>query len=275
MTADVGSSARGTRRPALGPPGGGGFAGAVGAEWLKLWTVRSTWACLLSAIVLQIGYAVIVGVASRSPERGSASDVSSLTAPETAVGGILYMAQFAIVALAALSITSEYTTGAIGSSLLCVPVRGRLLAAKSLVVSLTFFAAGVPIALLGMVAVAMTMGSSEARATGGDVVVFALAIGAYLALVAVLVIGAGAVMRSLAGTLTAVAVIMLVVPVGLMLTKADALVAAANGLPGPAGLHLMYGGTGPYGRGAACLVLAGWAALVQAAGYVVLRIRDA
>ncbi|TDD86390.1 ABC transporter permease [Actinomadura rubrisoli] len=275
MTADVSSPARGDRRSPLGTPSGGGFAGAAIAEWLKLWTVRSTWSCLLGAVVLQIGYSVIVGLAGRSQERSGTSDAANMTVPETAVGGTLYMAQFAVIALVALSIAGEYATGAIGPSLLCVPVRGRLLAAKSLVITLVLFAAGVLLAVLGMAVAAMTLGGSGKETTGSDLLAHTLAIGAYLALAAVVVVGIGAVMRSMAGTLTATLVIMLVVPVGLMLTKADALVAAADFLPGPAGVHLMYGSTGPYGRGVALLVLAGWAALALVAGYAVLRRRDA
>ncbi|WP_131737353.1 ABC transporter permease [Actinomadura roseirufa] len=274
MTAETGTPARGGRQPALGPPVGGGLAGALGAEWLKLWTVRSTWLCLLAAVALQTAYSVIVGVAGRSQGEGAAADAANMTPPETAVGGTLYMSQFALVAPAVLSIAGEYATGSVGTTLLCVPVRGRMLAAKSLVVSLVLFAVGAALAPLGMLMAVVTMGGEGARTGSGDVIAHALAIGAYLALVSVLVIGLGAVMRSTAGTLTAAVVVLLVVPVGLMLPKADALVGVANLLPGPAGLHLMYGTTGPYGRGVALALLAAWAGLAHAAGHLALRRRD-
>lgn len=268
MTADTTSSAGFTGGPATG----GGLRGAIGAEWTKLWTVRSTWSCLSSAVVLQAAYSVIVGLASKSQQH---SDAASTSAPETAVGGMLYMAQFAVIALAALAIASEYATGGIRSTLLCVPVRGRMLAAKSLVVSAVLFVAGVLLALLGTVLAVMTMGGTARHPSGGEVLTHALAIGAYVALTTVLVIGVGVAVRSVAGTLTGACLAMLVVPVGLLLTKLKFLVDVANFLPGPAGLHLMYGSTGPYGRGVALFVLAGWAAVAQIAGYMVLRTRDA
>lgn len=274
MVAHAGTSARSAGGTPPGAATGGGFRGAVGAEWIKLWTIRSTWACLLSGIVLQIGYSVIVGL-SEGSQQGAAAVAERMTAPETAVGGTLYMAQFAVVTLAALAIASEYATGSIRSTLLCVPLRGRMLAAKTVVVSCVLFVSGVLLALLGTVTAMMTMGGSARSPSVADVLSHALAIGGYLALAAVLVLGLGTIMRSVAGTLTAMGVIMLVVPVGLILSKVKVLTAVADFLPGPAGLHLMYGSTGPDGRGVALLVLASWAALVQVGGYLVLRTRDA
>jgi ABC-2 type transport system permease protein len=274
MTAEDTASTRAAARPDPGRRTGGGLPGAIGAEWIKLWTVRSTWLCLVSAVVLQVAYSVIVGLASRAQQQGNAS--SQMSPGETAVGGMLYMAEFAVIALATLTIASEYATGGIRSTLLCVPVRGRMLAAKTLVASGVLLLAGVLLALLGTVIAMLTLESPDhGSSAGDDVIAHALAIGAYAALVAVLIIGLGAVMRSVAGTLSVLAVVMLVVPIALILSKLEILTGAANFFPGPAGLHLMYGDTGPYGRGVALLVLGAWAALAQFAGYLVLRARDA
>lgn len=223
----------------------------------------------VSAIVLQVAYSVIVGLAGRSQQSGSA-----MSAAETAAGGMLYMARFAVVALATLTIASEYATGSIRSTLLYVPIRGRTLAAKSIVAGSVLFVAGVVLALLGTVIVMWTM-AKPARSSIGDILSHALAIGGYAGLVTVLVIGLGAIRSSVAGTLTVTSVVMLVVPVALILSKLDVFVGARNFFPGPAGVYLMDADTSSYGCGVALLVLAVWAALAQFAGYVVLRARNA
>jgi ABC-2 type transport system permease protein len=53
--------------------------------------------------------------------------------PET---GLLMFVQLCVASLGVLAVTSEYATGTIRTSLLCVPRRGLLLAGKSTVVGL-------------------------------------------------------------------------------------------------------------------------------------------
>ncbi|GAA3151491.1 hypothetical protein GCM10020001_088830 [Nonomuraea salmonea] len=65
-----------------------------------------------------------------------------ITASEAVVAATSF-AQFALVALAMLTVTSEYASGGIRVTLQATPVRGMVLAAKALVVAPVMVLAGV------------------------------------------------------------------------------------------------------------------------------------
>ena len=116
-------------------------AGAVRAEWLKLRTLVSTWitSAITIAIMVLFGAGLAVGYAG-SPERADvAKDMISS-------GSTLGMIVVAV--LGALVVTGEYASGQIRSSVVAVPHRGRLFAAKALVVAAFSFILGVTSVLL-------------------------------------------------------------------------------------------------------------------------------
>lgn len=134
----------------------------VSAEWLKLRTLRSFWACAVTAVVLAVGGAVLQALSWTDPlfnedtsAREAVTDVLATSA------GVL---QIVIVVLAVLALSSEYTGGAIRVTFVAVPRRLTLMAAKALVVtvvatllasiSLTMgYAAALPLLLRGSVGV--------------------------------------------------------------------------------------------------------------------------
>ncbi|GAA3160422.1 ABC transporter permease subunit [Planomonospora alba] len=255
---------------------------AAGAEWTKLWSVRSTWWCLAGAVVLTALSALTVGGA-RATEALRAGGAATFPASEPVVTAAVF-AQFALVALAMLAITSEYSSGGIRLTLQAVPVRGRMLAAKALVVAPVAFAAGV---LSGGAAVAVVYAVLSGDLFGGlvtlppaEIAADLLGVGALFALVSVVAIGAGAALRSAAGTLTAVFMLLMGLPLMLAMTGAPVALEAALRTPLPAWLALM-GSTDekigaplyPAGEGLAWLLA--WTAAAVAAGHAVLRGRDA
>jgi ABC-2 type transport system permease protein len=275
VTAELPSAAGAQPPRAAARAHGGGLAGAVQCEWTKLWSVGSTWVSLASSVALVAFYAVISGV-SRQSQDGQAATGASSSPPGTAAVGVLLMGQFAIVTLATLVIASEYSTGSIRSTLQWIPRRARMLLAKSIVIVPVLLAAGVLLGLVGTVVARLALGSAAAPASVSTVLGTALGIGGYLALTGVLVIGLGAAVRSVAGTLTVVFLLILILPMGLQASDVRFLVTLAEYFPGSAGMVLM--GTaehGFYGRPVAVVVLAAWALLCQLVGYAVLRARDA
>ncbi|MGN9842081.1 ABC transporter permease [Nonomuraea sp. H19] len=267
---------------------------AVGAEWGKLWSVRSTWWCLAGALVLMVLSAVMLGGAAatdalrESGATGAAVREGGAAAPVVAsepVVSATSFAQFALVALAMLAITAEYATGGIRVTLQAVPVRGVVLAAKALVVAPVMAVAGV---LSGAAATAAVYLLLSLDVFGGlvvlpvgEVVGDLLAVGVFFALVAVMTLGVGAAMRSAAGTLTVVFMLLMGLPLMLLMTGGQVAVDASLRMPLFAGLAFMgstdnmTGGPIPYPAMEGLAWLLAWTAIAVAAGHTVLRRRDA
>ncbi|UNO43303.1 ABC transporter permease [Streptomyces sp. MST-110588] len=259
-----------------GQKGRGGLVGAIAAEWTKLWTVRSTWVALASTAALIIAYTVIAGGAARSaPADGSGGGLP--TAPLDNLGtGVAFMGQFGVLALATMVMATEYSTGSIRSTLLWVPVRYRVLLAKCLVLFPVLFVSGLVLTPVGVGSAVAALGDAAQSVTAEDAVARAFAVGGYLAATGVIVVGIGAAVRSVAGTLTVGFLLMLVLPMTMQSTSVEFLSKAADYLPGPAGMHLMgVAENQAYGTPAAVGLLAIWAVAANVVGYCVLRSRDA
>jgi ABC-2 type transport system permease protein len=261
-------STRGPR--AAAQQGGGGTLGAVAAEWTKLWSVRATWWCLAGAIALMAVFAPGLGVSIANSSDNQDPDIPIAHPMVLAVN----MVQFAVVALAMLAITTEYSTGSIRTTLQCVPVRGRMLFAKSAVAAPVMFVMGTLLALVGTVTTAPLL-FEHADSDMGKAVPTILSTGVYIALMGVFAIGIGAAIRSAVGTLTTVFMILAGLPGALALSSSEFTKKILDYLPSTAGQHLMDGDTEPYGRMGALLVVLVWVVAAQVAGYVVLRRRDA
>ncbi|MBO2460886.1 ABC transporter permease [Actinomadura violacea] len=253
---------------------GGGMPGAVAAEWTKLWSLRSTWWGLASAVVLM---GLMCLVLASSTVSNNTNEVASDDQGVVSVSGVaisaLDMVQFVVVAVAILVITGEYATGGIRSTLQWVPRRGRMLMAKAVVLAAVTLPAGVVLGVVGTAVAGPVLGEwGRFRA-----VVFvddALQAGVYLALVSVLVLGLGAMLRSTAGTLTTAFLFLLVVPMLLVNAGSSVGRRAADVLPSGAGRHFM-SGDGPYPAGVGAVILAAWAVAALWGGVLVLRRRDA
>ncbi|MER7617236.1 ABC transporter permease [Nonomuraea wenchangensis] len=259
---------------------------AAGAEWAKLWSVRSTWWCLAGAFALMVLAAVTLGGASATEALRAAgpSSAAPVAASEAAVSATSF-AQFALVALAMLTITAEYASGSIRVTLQAVPVRGVMLAAKALVLAPVMAATGV---LSGAAATAAVYALLSLDVFGGlvvlpmgEVVRDLAGVGVYFALIAVLTLGAGAALRGAAGTLTVVFMLLMGLPLLLMMTGSGPAVAMSLRMPLFAGLAFMgsadnmTGGPIPYSAGEGLAWLLAWTAAALATGHAVLRRRDA
>jgi ABC-type transport system involved in multi-copper enzyme maturation permease subunit len=172
------------------------------------------------------------------------------------------LAQFAVVALAMLMITAEYSTGTIRATLRAQPARGRVLLTKVVVASGVAFVAGLVLGAAGLVGARIGLGEYAVVNTG-DTAGIVVRVATYLALVTVISVGMGAALRSAVGTLSAVLVLL----VGLSMVVSGPL---ADYLPGVAGAKFIQDGNVADG-----LLVTAWASAVLATGYAVLRGRDA
>lgn len=239
----------------------------VKAEWLKLRSVRSTWWFAGGALVTMTVVASLEADDLRARGGGPGS-VEAASSAMTAVGWL----HFILGSLGLLAITSEYATRSIMVTLACTPSRTRLLLAKTAVVGAAVFVAGVLIAALAVAGSTLVLGE-YARFDIGRVAGQILGMGVDLALIAVLALGLGTLIRRSAGTLAVLFVLLMVLPSVLtqfaQSLQAPSLVTITQYLPAAAGDRLIAG------EPAFGLVLAAWAAGAVAAGVWALRARDA
>ncbi|SEF88458.1 ABC-type transport system involved in multi-copper enzyme maturation, permease component [Actinacidiphila yanglinensis] len=199
-----------------------------------------------------------------------------------------------LVVVGSSFVTAEYRRGLIRGTLAAQPRRGRLLAAKALVVAAAAFAVGLVAAALSLKLTASRLHAKGVyvlpAATGAEVrVVVGTAL--LLALAAVLALGAGILLRRGAGAVTAVAAAVVLpyilaisgaLPVAgadwvLRVTPAAAFAVQQTTVrySQVAGVYAPSDGYFPLAPWAGMAVLCGWTVLVVGAAYAVLRRRDA
>ncbi|MCX4673118.1 ABC transporter permease [Streptomyces sp. NBC_01381] len=169
---------------------------AVRAEFTKVRGVRGTFLALLLFIPLSLLIAALDGWSARSAlesDRGMLRD--GFTAEQAGLDGILY-GQLALIVFGVLVVSSEYGSGMMRVSLLAVPRRGRLYAAKMAVTATAALLVAIPVTVAGYLVTQLALGSHGAS-IGAEGVPRALA-GAvlYLTLMSLFAAGAAAAARS-------------------------------------------------------------------------------
>ena len=125
-------------RPAATTARRPGFDRVLLAEWIKLGSVRSTWWTLAVTVLLGAGLTILLCW-------GNAEWLASADADESAGSFITWgmmIAPVMAVVLGALAVTTEYGTGMIRTTFSAVPTRGRVLAAKLVVLAALMFVVG-------------------------------------------------------------------------------------------------------------------------------------
>jgi len=122
-----------------------GFPDVLRAEWIKFWSVRSTYWSTAALVVLGAGLTTLVcALAAEDIASGAAGE-----SPGSFVTWGMMIAQITAVVLGAMIVTGEYGTGMIRATLAATPRRGAVVAAKALVLSSTLFVVGTATAFLG------------------------------------------------------------------------------------------------------------------------------
>jgi len=114
-------------RPRTVPADGyrAGVAGTLRSEFTKIRSVRSTYWTLFLLVAAGVAWSIAycAGEASRWPAM-SAQDKVGFDPAQSSIVGLALLGQLVIVVLGTLSITSEYSTGMIRTSLTVMPRRG-------------------------------------------------------------------------------------------------------------------------------------------------------
>ncbi len=129
----------------VSPPAGrrGGFGPLLLSEWTKIRSVRSTVWTLIVFVVVTVGFTALFTVLTVTNWNGPRAATRNATIIADPVSFILGagtgLGQLAIAVLGVLLITTEYSTGVIRASLLAVPKRIPMLAAKAVVFAALIF----------------------------------------------------------------------------------------------------------------------------------------
>jgi ABC-2 type transport system permease protein len=247
------------------------------SEWIKLRSLRSTWWTLGIFVVTTIGIGVLLSsVAAAHLSAGHHLSFGQLVTLNL-YGA--YLAPLTIGVLGGLAATGEYMTGQIRASLTAVPTRLPVLWAKlglfaavGLIVSevtvfLTFW---IGTTILGHAGAGVSLGQPGVlRAVAGT--------GVYLMLTGLFGLAIGAVVRNTAVAISALAGIMLVLPVVTNLLPTTWTVHFAEYLPSNAGQAILavQPSSGILAPWTGLALFAGYIAVVVAGAAVLLKRRDA
>jgi ABC-type transport system involved in multi-copper enzyme maturation permease subunit len=171
---------------------------AIASEWTKIRSVRSTMWTLGVFVLLVIGIGVAAGalVAANSAEESLAGE----NPLSFGFFGVL-LGSMCVITLGVMTTASEYGTGMIRTTMVACPSRGRVLAAKAIVFfSVAFVVTLVSVLLVALADVALLEGAREP--SGQEWLKGTVGISLYIALLGLLSLVVGSIIRHSAGAIT-------------------------------------------------------------------------
>jgi ABC-2 type transport system permease protein len=256
-----------------------GFRTVAQMEWRKLRTVRSTW---YIAGVFAAGMTILgmLTMAHAGYSQMSAAERASFDPVHDSIFTGLLLGQLLAGVLGVLAVTSEFSSGMVRATFAAIPRRSLVLAAKAAVLGAVMLATGEVFTFLAFFAGQAALQAPAPRAALGQpgVLRAVLLAGAYPALIALVGLGLGAIIRHTAGAICAVVALefllpLLVAPLGTsvqddvvrFLPEQIAALSLSVVRPAPPALS----------PGAAFALLCGYAVAALAAGAWALARRDA
>ena len=259
-----------------------GLVGVARSEWTKIRSLRSTYWTFLVTAGLTIGLGSLFSLGRTS---GRSSGRDPLTANFNAAGfafNAMFLSQLAIGVLGVLIITAEYSSGMIRTSFTAVPQRGSLLAVKATVFAVVTFVVAALTAFATFFAsqAILNRGALRLGVSIRSPHALRIVIGAalYLTVCSLLGVALGALLRSTAAAVTALAGLLFILPILMnFLPVSWHRDAIAQWLPSNAGIQIIEKTTQPlqFSPWVGLAVFAGWVVLAFAAALVLLRRRDA
>ncbi|MGH3745140.1 MAG: hypothetical protein ACRDTP_09805 [Mycobacteriales bacterium] len=190
------------------------FASVLRSEFTKMISLRSTRWTLLALVVATVGFGALFSWgASQSYADSSIGDKIHFDPVAISLSGIAF-GQLAIAVLAVLTISGEYTNGAIRATFTAVPRRGLVLAAKGTLVTIAGFVFGLISSFAAFYVATPIFGHYGFHPSIGDDGVLRAIIGGglYVAASALFGFGLGALLRRTAPAITLAVALLLVAP---------------------------------------------------------------
>ncbi len=285
-----------TSTPVFTASGSGlSFGGLLNSEVIKLRSLRSTVWCYSVIVLITVGLGFLIAAFIQTSPSGAPAmshDQQQAAWVQAATLGVAF-SQLVVAVLGALVITGEYGTGMIRSTLTAVPKRLPALAAKATVFALTTFVIGLIAIVATAALVAPVLSGKGIQVDYADIRVWQSFVGGalYLALVGLLALGLGTIVRSSAGGISSALGVLFVLPIIAQIvasvTQAIWPLNVAALLPSNAGqVFYNYSLTNPVAFGPvrdvlvldpvqALLVVIGWVAAAAVVACVLFKRRDA
>lgn len=184
------------------------------SEWLKFWTLRSSFVAVAASIVGMIGFGVLFSAVTAN-RWADFSAARRLEFDPTAISLRGFnLAQLIIGVLGVLIVTGEYRTGMIRASMSAAPKRLPVVWAKAAVFTAVAFIVGEFSAFVAFFAGQAILSSQHIETTLGAPEVFrsVFGTGLYLTGVGLFGVGLGWIIRSTAGGIATLFGILLVLP---------------------------------------------------------------
>lgn len=228
------SAAAGSGRPSRLRPI---FLDIARSEWVKLRTVRSTYWTLLVTAVSMVGFGALLTAAYLRHYASSGPAARAAFDPAAYSLSGFFPAQLAIAVLGVVIITSEYATGSIRSTFAAAPQRGTVIAAKATVFAAVALITGIVSSFAAFFTgqVILSRNGIEAHLSDPAAIRSVLGAGFYLAVLGLLALGLGALIRHTAGAIATVVGLILILPVLVQGLPASWRAATARYLPSAAG----------------------------------------
>jgi ABC-type transport system involved in multi-copper enzyme maturation permease subunit len=252
-------------------------ARVVRAEWVKLFSLRSSWIALAAAVVAVIGIGTLVCyVTATHWSHLRPQEAATFDPVGRSLGGV-ELAQLVVGVLGALVITGEYATGMIRSSLMAVPRRLPVLVAKAVVFAAVTFVLMLVSAFVAFLAGQAALGAHGTTLSAPHALRAVIGAALYLTVVALFAIGLGFALRNTAGAIATLFGLLLVLP-GLGRLLPDTW--QPHVLPylpsnAGAGVFAVQPEAGMLGVWTGFAVFCAWAAAALLLGAFVLKRRDA
>lgn len=244
------------------------------SELIKLITVRSTWWSVGIVLALTVGIAMLIA---------SAVDAPGFPGIQAVITPIQFTMLLAGI-LGAISVTGEYSTGMIRSTLTADPIRGSVLAAKATVLAVFMFVVsvvtfGVAALVAGPILDPKDMGIDWSDAEMSIFPILAASVS--MAVFALIGVAFGFIVRSGAGAIAATVGLLFVLPIvismfGMAGPDWQWILDAGDYLPMTAAQSVIIPQEGNgLDVGTGYLALAGWVVAGMLGAWGVLRGRDA
>jgi len=260
------------------PSGRAGFIGSVRSEFTKIRSTRSTYWTLLALVVITVGFGALAsaGAAHNVKQLGPDFDPT-----QRSLFG-LYFGQLVVAVLGVLTITSEYATGMIRTSLTAMPRRGTLFAAKAVVFAAVALVVGLITSFGAFFLGQALMSGAHINASLSQPHVLRAVIGGalFLAACGMLAYGIGAILRHTAAAITASIVLLFVISLLINALPQSWQVHVDKWVPAVAGSQIWAvkpatGSPPMFAPWTGFAVFCGYAVIALAAGLILFRKRDA
>ena len=251
----------------------------IRSEWVKLWTLRSTVFSLLAAVLFILGFAVLIPsvTVTHWPPR-DVHEALTFDPTTRSLAGV-FLAQLAIGTLGVLLVTGEYATGMIRATLAAVPKRLPVLWGKLVVFALTTLVLTVPSTIAAFFIGQSILHRKSLDTAFSSAGVSRAVIGAalYLAVVGLLGIGLGTLLRNTAGGISTLFGLLFVLPILVRFLPSSWSDPVSKYLPSNAGTAILQVRADPtvLAPWTGFAVFCGYAAAVVVLAAVVLKRRDA